>query len=529
MSRTAAKQTRTLEVEFTYTPRNRNNNHNNQEGQPSRRNAPRNAQPDIQMEFESMNYEPSVTQNPAKILDAQNPEEFPSLGGSSTSSVTFGRPANVSIRHSYGPSGLARTKENFPALSSGSHSKDSAVNKSLSSKPSTSVILKNSSKNGQNKNKGGDAMVIHLSNRPNFVQKEKTKDKEFPALPGHSRNNKFLDLDEDCVPSTLPSTLVNVVSAKHRNLVDDYVSVGPNMSAKVSLLHTDNATTRKPVKSEPVPSLNNFPSLGASSAQKNPQWITTKTTQQSNNTKDNNNKKTKVAPAPLVDYENNFTTLTSSIAKMRTSTNTNISSNNTNKNNNDKSIKDKNEQLQKKDKRINDKSNDRKENVTEHKKDKNSIKNNYYNNFTDFIEYDEFTVPSTPTTTMQYEKIKMTPNEQPKQNISKKNDTNTQKGGITFSENSFPVLGMTNGATATGPPPGFSRNDISKTAPPPGFSNVKLNSIARNTNNLTFTSSSGESFDILPAQYGFLAPPNATKRNEVNYDFLNFNQICLCI
>ncbi|KAJ4441141.1 hypothetical protein ANN_10991 [Periplaneta americana] len=74
------------------------------------------------------------------------------------------------------------------------------------------------------------------------------------------------------------------------------------------------------------------------------------------------------------------------------------------------------------------------------------------------------------------------------------------------------------------PPPGFggggkTSNLSNVTAPPPGFS-VTLNSVARpQTNGLTFTSSSGQSYSILPGRNGnsshsFVPPQDFSHRNQ---------------
>lgn len=79
------------------------------------------------------------------------------------------------------------------------------------------------------------------------------------------------------------------------------------------------------------------------------------------------------------------------------------------------------------------------------------------------------------------------------------------------------------GKLTSAPPPGFggggTTNSSSATAPPPGFS-VTLNSVARpQSNGLTFTSSSGQSYSILPGRSGntphsFVPPQDFAHRNQ---------------
>lgn len=81
------------------------------------------------------------------------------------------------------------------------------------------------------------------------------------------------------------------------------------------------------------------------------------------------------------------------------------------------------------------------------------------------------------------------------------------------SDEKFPALGKQ--------PPGFENPN--KFKPPPGF-NVTLNSVARApSSSLTFTSSLGESYSILPAHH-YLPPPSALKRNQVCFFPCLFNK-----
>ncbi|KAE8739534.1 hypothetical protein FOCC_FOCC014954 [Frankliniella occidentalis] len=95
-------------------------------------------------------------------------------------------------------------------------------------------------------------------------------------------------------------------------------------------------------------------------------------------------------------------------------------------------------------------------------------------------------------------------------------DTTNRLLSILRGDNSAP---KSSGSSTINPPPGFELPvepvGSLKTVPPPGFS-VKVNSVARpSSNQLTFTSSSGESYPILPTVtlHQFVQPPDFQRRN----------------
>lgn len=196
-----AKQARTLQLEITLGPRpgrsggsgGSSSNHHQQDFSPianlrSHRNNENNYNSNGRNETSRLpgGYN---NHNPPKILDANNDQEFPSLGGaSSATGVTLIHP-NMSIRaRAFGPSNIIRSKDEFPALGStgggggsggigsgGGNNYDPGSNINQKSKYSNSLpvsaILK--SKNNQQQhqatrpNSSGGSMVIHVSNRPN--------------------------------------------------------------------------------------------------------------------------------------------------------------------------------------------------------------------------------------------------------------------------------------------------------------------------------------------------------------------------
>lgn len=85
-----------------------------------------------------------------------------------------------------------------------------------------------------------------------------------------------------------------------------------------------------------------------------------------------------------------------------------------------------------------------------------------------------------------------------------KNNNNEQKS----SANGTPIRN----------PPGLGSGGPLK--PPPGFmSNVTVNSVAKLPNNLTFTSSMGETYNIVPSPYTYTDPPDTGMRNQVTLNF----------
>ncbi|XP_055535253.1 E3 ubiquitin-protein ligase ZNF598 [Wyeomyia smithii] len=547
MNKLANKQTRTLELEFTYAPRGGGGgpgagpigggsgggrHHHGRGGGGAGgsgggggggNRGGGSGVYDSQREFDTLLSDPSPTQHPPKRIDASSEQDFPSLGGTSANPVF--RPNNVSIRQRvFGVAGLARTKENFPALGSegGEGSGSTSLNEGFSSKITASSLLKPSQPSGGSSGNGGGAgggangrnqpstsMMIHVSNRPpsgtaggksgsNGGKKPSTAD--FPALPGTTRpGSKISDLYNDMEATSNGMVNLNAMSAKHRALADDYVSVS-SMVSKVATVAANKESKKPPIQQNVVPSVNStkaFPTLsesgigksGSGTTTKPAQWVVANkvnassfATSGGNTGAANVSAKKKPAPAPNLKEEGTFVNLNALTGKksgngggvVENSSGSANSNNNDNKNNNDQS------QQQQGGKN----------------KAKDRAKANSNGSNGDTRHHQQKDIENIP------------------------------------SGENFPALGnqqVTDFALANlggggGPkrgPPGFenvsanNNNSVRKIpAPPPGFSNVTLNSVARNINNLTFTSSSGESYNILPSAYNYVAPSNASKRNQ---------------
>uniref|UniRef100_A0A182XZA1 RING-type E3 ubiquitin transferase n=1 Tax=Anopheles stephensi TaxID=30069 RepID=A0A182XZA1_ANOST len=456
----------------------------------------------------------SARQHPKKVIDATNEQDFPTLGGSAPNPVF--RPNNVTIRQRiYGAAGLARTKENFPALGSGGGETTgpTSLNEGFSSKITASSLLKPA----QSAASSGTSMMIHVSNRPsgssgsksNGIGK-KSNAADFPALPGSAGKGSFgvnkktggdvyADMDDRGGTATMVN--LNAISAKHRALVDDYVSV----SGAVSKVTTISAKDAKKPSAAPVqasvPSVKStkaFPSLGESSTKpavvKPVPWVTGASSSSANASalSSSTSSKKKPTPAPNLKDDTAFVNLNALTGKKSS----------------EKTAKQK------------------EPTVTASSAD---TRNNNCNNNGDFVQKG-----AGATKDRSKEQQQQQQKQQAKFNGQSSSEyhasaaathhqhSNNNNVASSTSNNAFPVLGSSNSvqfALAAGPkrtpPPGFENVHVKRVpAPPPGFGNVKLNSVARNMNNMTFTNSTGESYNILPT-HSYVSPSNASKRNQV--------------
>jgi len=190
-------------------------------------------------------------------IDAGNEEQFPTLRGASTApSVSLVRPPPPSMRNISGTSGLARTKENFPALGGGNGGGGAgptgstlAARAAQSQHPVAAVFKKPTSSaasGGRSGPAASNGMLLHVSNRPGAAvpKKAAAPQLDFPALPGKGNKKNLRNLEEDMLPSGSAVPMTNI-SAKHRSLADDYVSVAnPTNFHKLQLVQKEEDEAR---------------------------------------------------------------------------------------------------------------------------------------------------------------------------------------------------------------------------------------------------------------------------------------------
>ncbi|KAH8261462.1 hypothetical protein KR044_009577 [Drosophila immigrans] len=452
LNKMQAKQTRTLQLEITLGPRGRGPN------QPGLANS-RFSRNEEHLEYLDELPSTSTHRNQPVSIDAGNEEEFPMLAGiAATPNVSLTRAPPPSMRNLSGTSGLARTKENFPALG-GAAGNTISTYANAKAAPAATAYKKPASTAAPT-----NGMLLHVSNRPAAAAgKKAAPEMDFPALPMGKGKRSTRNLEEDMVPSNAGAFNSNM-AAKHRTLVDDYVSVAhPNTYHKLQMVQKEEseAKARQEALKKSAPKLTaaEFPTLGPSSTKPPP---LTKASSGSNalswskpvsekKQRELDNRKSKVAPPPLLPTPKGSTS--------------NLS------NNNKTNQEQQQQQSNKKDKKSKEKkSNQENQPKVNKQKEKNNNNNNNSNNN----------------------------NEKQQQQ---------QQTAIASSNGNFAVTPRA--------PPGLSIGGAPAVKPPPGFmSNVTLNSVAKLPNNLTFTSSSGENYSIVPSSCSYSDPPDTTNRNQ---------------
>lgn len=207
--------------------------------------------------------------SPPRIIDAQNEQEFPSLGGATgvMASMPLLGPSMAMRNKLAGSSGIAKTRENFPALGASTPNTDHSGNVFRPSQTPVSSLLKNKPKKIEAvKDKQSLTASTKANNNMNKNSKLFSDKNDFPALPGSSKSKPANSpWDDDYIPP-INSKNLNSVASKHRSLVDDYVSVA-QPSSKINILLSQVEVAPKKVtngqpKMAPQLTSNDFPVLG---------------------------------------------------------------------------------------------------------------------------------------------------------------------------------------------------------------------------------------------------------------------------
>ncbi|XP_068966023.1 E3 ubiquitin-protein ligase ZNF598 isoform X1 [Bombus flavifrons] len=523
LSKAAAKQARMLELEFTLAPRGENRmNRRGMLGPSTSRNSrdysgrdynlreyQQTVTPNTSNVFMSNN-EPAFVQQPS--VDVQSTEEFPTLGNTApivpTLNQSKGR-GNVTIRSTIRPQPLAVTDENFPALGpeSGSTSISKTVNFSVSSSNASGLSTQSQKSTTSN-------VSIQVNHEPNGTVTTKVSGPNIRIRPAQFSMESFPALG-----SAEPSTSSNTNLAHWKEVLQWTCSKSASTSAPKPKKVASPPLIPSP---PPIQSGEDFPTLSKSSKSKKqstitvvPSWSQAQSSNNSNNAKtttditkgktkkkkvkqncnnntangnDGSSSKTNVSTAvvkkecetptssPITNKTHAVQSSSQSILKYADITN----SENTSKNINVQPLKEI-EQINKKEKK-------------KHKNTDNEVVVN-----TD--------IDNNATNGVQRKRTEL--------KIDSLNSTNRNTRHL----EDFPALSGSSSKPPgfTNPPPGFGTT----TPPPPGFC-IKYNSMDKinNSNGLTFTNSSGESYSILPdnskhdSAYNYVHPPEFQKRNK---------------
>lgn len=269
------------------------------------------------------------------------------------------RPQMALNSKAYGTSGLARTKENFPALGGSVPPVQLMVN---NAPPASAVLFKSNNKaktasaksapkqkpqianspadfpalpGGASASYNGhrDLGVVLTKQQPSFsistgkaaarkpasASKSAPKPKhqlansaaDFPIMFGSASHQR--DLEEDFIP-TQPSFNIGAVSAKYRALVPSYESMSAASAVSQKIKTVQQVDVKSEVFKGEAPKLNSnklFPSLNPSSAPvAAPQWLNASKAKQPAQSK-----ASKVAPAPVLPQPSFGLTITTASAK----------------------------------------------------------------------------------------------------------------------------------------------------------------------------------------------------------------------
>lgn len=490
MSKSATKQARTLELEFTLAPRPRSENLRN------KRYNERRERYDDEIVQGNYNVEPGGPGGGSEgssrlFVNPLTPQDFPALGSNSNSITLQSRPATTVNFTSKVNSTFSGA--DFPSLGAPSSRASPAV-----------TITTNSAAAGSNR-----APEVTITRTVRGQQGLAKTIDNFPALGSSSSSSG----------STVRLSVNNSQDPKAPK-VSIHVNHRPNGSVTTHITtSTSSSTQQRPVEA--------FPALGNSTKLVQPMWVQAKSKKQPES------KNAKVAPTPQLPPSSldQFP----SLAKKKSSVTVPVSNTWVNLNNiNSSSVRNANSGSKENNKKSETKPKQKHTEVENRLQDlkiidngdsKNKNKKKKKNNSeTDLTKQsrsnktDNKTNESKPVKHVDTNKT----NESAAPDFTDKVNNNevNSKNGLVKKRSELKIGTLTNSGESSNissdfpplggemkPPPGFN------VKPPPGFSPSAFPSLGV-ANDLTFTSSSGQSYAITPSTVSYRPPNNFQARNQ---------------
>ncbi|EFN82207.1 E3 ubiquitin-protein ligase ZNF598 [Harpegnathos saltator] len=543
LSKAAAKQARTLELEFTLAPRGENRmnrrgmlsastsrntreHYNNGRDYHHHQQQQQQQQQGAAASGASTSFESFFVRQPS--VDVQSTDEFPTLGNAApvvpTLTQTKGR-GNVTIRSTVRNQPLAVTDENFPAL--GPDSAGPSISKTVNFSVSSGSNAAGSSMPQCQKASTSSNVSIQVNHEANGTVTTRVSGPNIRIRPAQLS----IDSDFPALGNSEPSTSTANSTQWKEVLQWTCSKSAPTNAAKSKKVAPPPLASSPP----PIRSGEDFPSLSKSSKSKKQSVITVVPTwgqnssshasasnnnNNNNNTNNNNNAKTttdltkgKTKKKKVKQQTSNGNSSSGNESNSsRSNANTSVVKKDVEHSSaraGESRVSKENSQAAHGTSNENAPKSSRETSQTEHasKKDKKKNKSNADNGSSgvSLVHTEASSDGNASANGMQKKRSEL-----------KIDSLNTTNNNIHKMED-FPALGSSSSrqlANFANPPPGFGSP---VPPPPPGFS-VKYNSLDRlhGSNGLTFTSSSGESYSILPPDdtgHVYVPPPDFQKRN----------------
>ncbi|XP_011881652.1 PREDICTED: zinc finger protein 598 [Vollenhovia emeryi] len=527
LSKAAAKQARTLELEFTLAPRGENRmNRRGMLGASTSRSArdynsrdygsrdyQQGPTPSGSNSFASSN-EPTFVRQPS--VDVQSTDEFPTLGGSAVPTLPQPKSrGNVTIRSTVRNQPLAVTDENFPAL--GPDSSGPGISKTVNFSVSSSSSSNATGSSGLPQCQKGTAssnVSIQVNHEPNGTVTTRVSGPNIRIRPAQLS----IDSDFPALGSSEPST-----STANSTQWKEVLQWTCSKSAPANAPKSKKVAPPPSIPSAPpIRSGEDFPSLSKSSKSKKqsvitvvPSWGQNASNVQgssaSNNAKTTDQTKGKTKKKKTKQASSGNSSSGNESSGSKSNVNTVVTKRDIKLAGDSGNARVTSKEVSRATQDTNNVSRNSKEPEHASKKDKRKNKSNAEGSLGIATTVINTGSRSGGNGSANGEK-------QRKRSELKIDSLNTTNNNVQRTED-FPALGNTSSRPPgfTNPPPGFA----SPTLPPPGFS-IKYNSMdgLHGGNGLTFTNSSGESYSILPdnsgkraAAHAYVSPPDFQKRN----------------